>query len=301
LSYLAKVASDSDNLPGDKVPVEDLDHGRIEDILIAAAMAESVKEELLSVVDEKVDTTAPEEIPAEQVAPEVQEVLPETVPVNNAIVQEEDNAPHEQSQSLTEQTPPQLPVDIDIANESGSNIPPAPVETECPAVTDEEQHPMFQETDIPDWESLISYSEADDITTRLDDMEPTHDMQIPLGVSIRDVMEDMTNQDIDVNEDFSVFVPQINTIKPAAIDPLDIGNHFVKDTNFFEDVAQADNIPSKSPRKRKSLDSHSVIFSFTGDRDFATSAPERPLDEENVLPHLNILIIVRDQETENRT
>src|SRR5271170_82487 len=61
LAYLAEVASVRDPLPEERDTFEEeVTHGSIEDILTAAALAESMKEEIF-IVDEDVDVVMAEE------------------------------------------------------------------------------------------------------------------------------------------------------------------------------------------------------------------------------------------------
>src|SRR5579859_2369449 len=54
LSYLADVASTTEHIPQDDIPAEEeeLTHGSIEDLLTAAALAESMKEEIINAIDD---------------------------------------------------------------------------------------------------------------------------------------------------------------------------------------------------------------------------------------------------------
>jgi hypothetical protein len=287
LSYLARVASSSDHLPQDARLGEDgFEGGSIEDVLTAAALAESLKDELFSAVDEGEGTTVVEKDVSERIAPgEAVTIQRELTTIVNSVL----DTSTAQNEQLEFKSTPNLPDirDAAIDNETTAMNSAPSVYQEDTTIIGDEGHAEGEQDEIPDWDSLISFSEADD--TALLDAEPAHDMQIPLGPSIKYATEEMNSQEMDADEDLSVTVPHqyaVNTV--PTLDGLDgTGRVVDKDIQIFED-APMDDIHVQTASARQSLDNNSVIFSFPKEQTLVTSPPKRPVSEfnqqDNVLP-----------------
>jgi hypothetical protein len=152
LTYLAEVASGTDQLHQDETPVEDFEGGSIEDILTAAALAESLKDELLTAVDEEspckenVDDTSVEDPAAERVSVETEPVEAEPVesePVEPVLMESE-----------TEQAEPAIttqeiePVTATIINED-------PVLLEHPSLLSDQNPPEMQTKTVNEAASTV--------------------------------------------------------------------------------------------------------------------------------------------------
>src|SRR5271154_1357194 len=183
LAYLAEVASVRDSLPEECDTVEEeATHGSIEDILTAAALAESMKEEIF-IVDEDVNVTIAEEdedvdimalpgrMPDERI--EENQVLvtesvdesqyPMTASPAKSILEDVTETRQEivAQDSVVVIFPSQGPTDEMDANAKTTTT--APIEAETPV-----------EDDQDDWESLISYSEAEDNTVDQPSVQAQH-------------------------------------------------------------------------------------------------------------------------------
>jgi hypothetical protein len=103
-------------------------------------------------------------------------------------------------------------------------------------------------------------------------------------MSIRDAIDELNNQEANGDEDLSVSVPQSATFT--------LDGHASQGTiNIFQDVISEDDILTKVPSARQSLDNNSVIFSFPTEQALITSPPKRPLStstQDNVSPSNSI-------------
>ena len=286
LAYLAEVASVTEHLPEqkseDKSLAEDPAHGGIEDILTAAAMAESLKEELFAKIEGGVT-------PEEENEPEDEELVPpETVPgeavVEEAFMEEPNTAMPEpeqeektgDTQGLTQisqlVTLPQHDEVLDTETPVSPSIPHSPQEL-CAIVP----APSIETgATMDDWESLISFSEADETG------------EFAMDTDAPDSNEGMSLEQLKSTAMFDDEAP--DAIVTAGVEScLDEMGEFVPSTiTIFEDPCQQEDIPSSSgTRGRESLNNQ-VIFSLPTEKELTGSPPKRQIsslyDQENVPP-----------------
>jgi hypothetical protein len=274
LSYLAEVASTSDPLPHGEAPVEDgFECGSIEDLLTAAAMAESLKDELCSSVGDEKDILV-QGSAAERNTPDgtgVAVLQQNIAPLLEYRVEEQEG--------LNDESIPSLDHEIQVENIVDVPTVSLPYkEGDTVAVSADEHLTEPDKDDITDWGSLISFSEADEADP-LDDAEQPHDTQILPVVSIRDA-----SQELDTDEDLSVSVSHLPKITSTSLDGLDEAGHPANtDIRVFEDASE-DDIREDPPSARQSLDGNVAIFSIPTEHTVVTSPPKRPMapaDEQN--------------------
>ena len=247
LAYLAEVASVRDPLPEEPETVEDeVTHGSIEDILTAAAVAESMKEEIFFAegadvtIDEddedvdimtlpggEADETMKEDYPAvteSENEPKDSDIISAPDHLENTtqgphdLVETDDNA----SGTVLLQSQNEANVTVDTT---------APIKSEIPIEDDQDE-----------WESLISYSEAEDNTiehpSANDRGAPSEQDTLPGG----DVRE--TNK--------HPMVPSPNNT--VGIDEM--GQFAAPQFNFFEDPSEPD---QPVVQTRLSLDNAAIL------------------------------------------
>jgi hypothetical protein len=288
LAYLAEVASVSQHLPEELVE-EELAHGGIEDILTAAALAESMKEEIFlesedvlengddgDVSDVDVDImTVEDEAGVEEMCPEALEPI---VPPSEQIQQEPIPA-DEVSEDPEQENPSQLSQDvIGCENENTTvpkNISPPPVELQNEVVAEEEPlsyHHMSGADD--DWQSLISFSEADDTTADNNFEVETFEGQLPLELAVKDTSQDPV---IDAGEILLDCQPSKGQPSPrTTVGINEFGQFVAADIQLFEECIDTDDIPLSNGNSRESLD-NTVTLSFPAEQALITSPPKRQL------------------------
>lgn len=283
LAYLAEVASVRDPLPEEPETVEDeVTHGSIEDILTAAALAESMKEEIfisedadvtMDEDDEDVDITTLPGGDADETRKEDQPAVTESEdePKDSDII----SAP-ELHLGNTTQGPHDIVETDDNAsgtvllqsqNEAHTTVDTtAPIKSEIPIEDDQDE-----------WESLISYSEAEDNTidhTTANDRGASSEQDtLPAG---------------DVEE------TNVLPVVPSPNDTIGIdemGQFAAPLFNFFEDPSEPD---QPVVQTRLSLD-NTAILPFPTEQNLVTSPPKRQISAlnqlDNVTPHYLLLLI----------
>jgi hypothetical protein len=279
LAYLAEVASVRDPLPEERDTVEEeVTHGSIEDILTAAALAESMKEEIFIVDEDDVAMAEEDEdvdimtLPGRMLDEGIEE---NQVPVTKSVDESQYAVTASPAKSILENVtetprvivahnsldvaiiPSQGPTDeIDAKAKTATT---APIEAEA-----------LVEDDQEDWESLISYSEAGDNTV---DQSSVQAQYISLDGEILP-----TDETEEMNDNPIVLSP-IDTV-----DLDEIGQFVSPAINFFEDPSETD---QPTVQTRLSLDS-TTILSFSTHQNLVTSPPKRQssaLDQlDNVPP-----------------
>jgi hypothetical protein len=274
LNYLADVASVTDHLPqADTPPEEMLSYGTIEDILTAAALAESVKEEI-----EIFSNPSKEEVEGMNLAEEENE---EEVEVNIMTVEDEDCgtvtevqihelmqestqciAPEEQIQekAIEETTvgeavdqPMEGSAEREVSNMEEDAIPQRPLDTNEMHITDN------------DLESLISFSEADD-TIDVGKMDRSI-ASIPTKEATIDGTVEFAAEEIPVSLD--------ERLTPnASVGVNEMGEFVAPDINIFVDPVSIQENKPQSETVRLSMDTN-VIFKFSLDQDIIKSPPKR--------------------------
>jgi len=270
LAYLAEVASVRNPLPEEHDAVEEeVTHGSIEDILTAAALAESMKEEIFT-VDEDTEVT---------MAEEDEDVDIMTLP--GGLIEENQMPTRE---SVDE---PQHPMTASPAKTTLENVMEGPQDileqdknsVEVPFIQSQIEKDDNAETTTPieaktlvdddqdDWESLISYSEAEDNTVDQPTVPDQHISSEGAMLLTGDIGEMNNNlpspsHTIGLNETGQFVAPQIK---------------------FFED-SDAD---QPLVQTRLSLDS-TKILSFSTQQNLVTSLQKRQISTlnqpDNVLP-----------------
>ena len=281
LSYLAEVASVTEHLPEQKVeelPLEeDLAHGGIEGILTAAALAESMKEELFAetenvvIPDKDGSCSEDEQLPAT-------DSMHEDALVTGIRTEESKEATELDTETNNTQALPQIskPVTIPQNTETVDSGNPElessfslPVQSsEFPTIVDVQTNEVEQEMD-DDWEDLITYSEIDETKEfGLDDKEQ-ESKEILVGES--------TNSRLDREDSNAV-------LTAGTTNGLDEMEEIVSSKiTIFEELPEAKNLPVT--QERESLSSQ-VIFSIPQEKDLISSPPKRQIsssyEQENV-------------------
>ena len=249
LSYLAEVAAISDHLPEHQNHMEDTTHGSIEDILTAAALAESMKEEIFTVVEEDPTKSTTEGTASESEEEDVdimtiEEGVVETKETNELITVVETDEPEEvtAAESLT--------TNLREPAIEESIIPPTAEENLKTTAPGEESQKQDQD-DTLDLESLLTLSEATDYNIE----EQTQDIQIPVGQSIKDALDELSSETINSDEEFSTVITKLDHPASAPSDSVgfnQVGQFVVPQFTLFQDVVD-------TGRKRKSLDPTTVF------------------------------------------
>jgi hypothetical protein len=247
LAYLAELASVRDPAPEDLPSVEEVTHGSIEDILTAAALAESFQDEIFIT----------EDAPAPDVDQEDEEV--DIMNVMEDMVLEPSVHPLVSTMERQESTAPSASIEDEVVAEVAEMNPVDELGIDKAAVDD------F------DAESLISYSEAE-ITVEASKQEGTQDLQIPSGHSANDAIVSFVEKAI---EEVESTVHLTEMVTPAETVGINETGQFTSPAiNIFEDQVNSDN-PSNP---RQPLD-HSVIFSFSATQIVIPSPPKRQISD----------------------
>ena len=267
---------------------EEFTHAGVEDILTAASLAESLKEEIFTVSDshQQVD-----EIDVEDNYVDIM-TAPEEAGAANA---EEAEEGHDAGETLDQSHPsatifgadPQAilasvpgSVPRQVALESNSTVINSvnPPDNASASTILENISPSEENVDQDDLQSLISFSEAEDtIAGRLD--EQTQDAHIHLEQSLNNSLSTSEETQAD-NEDCwqqNENVPPNDTVRVN-----EIGDFVVPEIKFFEDAIVEDDLPIQNEQSRLSLD-NTFIFSLPTEQALITSPPKRQisLNEEN--------------------
>ena len=282
LAYLAGVASVTGHLPEqileDKSQEEEAAQGGVEDILTAAALAESMKEELFTETEDDVLSA----LPAEE-ADLINEALlfTESVSGNTNV---SDFAAELARPQLDDRNDIQDPMQIsESTNLSHSNekesspspsISPFPIESQEAA--ENAPAPAIEDRAIADddWESLISFSEVDETreltmdTTALDSNE---DMSVLENTGTR--MIDGQGSEVVMTGEVTGCLDEAEGFGPSKI-------------LIFHDPSDPEGATSSRIHGRESLDNQ-VIFSIPSKKETTGSPPKRQIaldEQENVRP-----------------
>ena len=278
LAYLAEVASVRDPLPEERDTVEEeATHGSIEDILTAAALAESMKEEIF-IVDEDADVATAEEdedvdimtlpgrMPDEGIEGSQVPVTESVDESQYAITPSPAKFVLENVAEIPRVIVAQNSVDVAIIPSHGptdemdanaKTTPTAPIEAEA-----------LVEDDQDDWESLISYSEAEDNTV---------DQPSLRAQRISSDGEILPTDEIEEMNDKPVVPSPIDTV---GLDEM--GQFVTPEINFFEDPSETD---QPTVQTRLSLD-NTTILSFSTHQNLVTSPPKRQSSALNQLDNV---------------
>jgi len=265
VTYLADLASVRDPVPEGLHPIEEeVTNGSIEDILTAAALAESFQDEIFITEDVQVPVFQPDE---EDVAVDIMTATEDTV-------DERSEAPTELSRVIQNQetpvgSPRPTSASVDDAVEEFVQINPV----DNGLIIDE---PAEMEDD--DSESLISYSEAE-VTVETATLEDIQHVNDPLAHSVTVAIDNfvqITSEEAEMTA-LPNFVASADTV---GID--ETGQFTAPAIHILEDQVPSDNLPML----RQSLD-HSVLFSVSTEQIIFPSPPKRQLSichEDNVAP-----------------
>jgi len=249
LAYLADFTSVRDPVSEVLHPIdEEVTHGSIEDILTAAAVAESIQDQIF--VAEDVHVTAFE--PHEQgVEVDIMNITEDALKESSEVTPELSGAIQNEETRLGSPHPPSLLVK-DTMNES-VHVSPAD-----DGLTIDE--PAELQND--DSESLISYSEAE-ITFETAILEDIQVVDVPLGHSADVAIDSVVRTDFEE-------VEGTNLVTTAdTIDIHETGQITVPAVQILEDQILSNNLPMSG----QSLH-HSVIFSFSTEEIVIPSPPK---------------------------
>ena len=127
-----------------------------------------------------------------------------------------------------------------------------------------------------DWQSLISFSEADD-TTADNNFEAEFDRQIPLEPEVKDTSQDPDAQTMDADEMRLDSQPSNEQPSPrTTVGINEMGQFVAGEIKLFEDCIDTDDIPVPKGNSRESLD-NTITFSFPAEQALITSPPKRHL------------------------
>lgn len=257
MAYLAELASVRDPVP-EEPSIEEVTHGSIEDILTAAALAESFQDEIFLT----------EDVPAPTVDQEDEEV--DIMTVMEEMVREPSVHALSSTIETQESTAPRALIEVEVVAEVAEVDP-----------VDELAIDGAAELDDFDAESLISYSEAE-ITVETSMQQGTQDLQVPLGHSLNDAI--VRSVDEAVEEAESTVHPTEMVTLAETVGINESGQFTSPAINIFEDQV----VPVDASYSTQSLD-HSVIFSFSAKQIVIPSPPKRQASdnqENSVICHL---------------
>lgn len=297
------MASVRDCIPEGSNPVEEFTQESVEDILTAAALAESLKEEIFIISDshQQVD-----EIQVEDEDVEIMMIHEEAATENVEVAEGQDEKTSDEPQpsakffGAASQTSPQGSVHQQISLEYNSTIIDSVnfLDNASASTIPENVFPSEKNDDQDDWESLISFSEAEDtVASRLD--EQTHDMQIPLEQSLNNNVL-VANKEIRTENEVCS-QPNENFTSNDTIGVNEMGECVAREIKMFEDAVTEDVLPVQN-EPRLSLDS-TVIFSLPAEQALVTSPPKRQIslnEKSNVsfsFKNIANILVVRRKET----
>lgn len=274
LAYLAEVASVRDPLPEEPETVEDeVTHGSIEDILSAAAVAESMKEEIFIVEDADVTMDEEDEDIDITTLPggEADEIMKEDHP---AVTESEDEPKDSDIISVPElhfENTTQGPHEIVETDDNASGAVPLRSQNEEQTIVETTapiESEILIEDDQDEWESLISYSEAEEDDTI------EHPTANDRGTSSE--QETLPAGDVEETNEHPMIPSPNNTV---GIDEM--GQFAAPQFNFFEDPPE----PDQPVQTRLSLD-NTAILSFPTEQNLVTSPPKRQISALNQLDNV---------------
>jgi hypothetical protein len=239
--------------------------------LTAAALAESMKEEIFTIQD----NTDPDESPL------VEDDVDLTTVSEAEVVErqvEETISPLKDQISLSAPVSAVEQLATTDGQISAPEVPHTVLTSPKPHDDngDSSVHPLSlsgigYNGDTEDWESLISFSEAGDTSAEYDLSEQTHDMQIPIGQSIREALEDIIDQDTEDEGVFTETQAKGESVPNDTVGLNENGQFVSPEINFFRDGTES---KTSNDMKRLSLD-NAAIFSFSAEQALITSPPKR--------------------------
>jgi len=289
LAYLAEVAAVKDRNPDDPNPVEEeFTQASIENILTAAALAESLKEEIFIVSDGRNDDNVGEE--DENIITFPEEIVLETVEDAEEVQDAEEKLDRSQPYAPILDTNPRPIFASDQESVSQyvmleqDNAVKNSIDSVSPddAITDiipQHNSTTEENTDQDDVESLISFSEAED-TIASGPEERIGDVQIPLGEALQDALmasNEEAEGKVDIRSQPNEYITPNDTVGVN-----EMGDFVAPEINFFEDAITEDNRSIRNEQPRLALD-NLVIFSLPTKQARITSPPKRQisLNEQN--------------------
>ena len=253
---MAEVASITDHLPERENHVEeDNTHGSIEDILTAAALAESMKEEIFTLVGEE-PLHQEQRTDAESEESEEEDVDIMTV---EEIVVETKASDEITSVDHVNETPQTTPEELSTAETLAAiemHIEELSADQEAgenkELVT--EENPKEDRDGTLDLESLLSLSEA----SEYDIEESTHDIQIRLGQSINDALDGIAIENAEDDKELSALIAtgdNLPSLQTESVGGNEVGEFVASQFAMFQDDSNSIDLG----RKRKSLDPTTVL------------------------------------------
>lgn len=272
LNYLADVASIRDHLPQSCTPPEEiLPQGTIEDILTAAALAESMKDEIFnSAVGRHSTDVNPEQEEDDQDVEidiitvdekQIQEIQ-ESIPEENVylpdfqVIAEIEKADAEQHEDT-------LKSETCLSNNAveqlvvvGGQVDEAP--------RGEENAPPIEDNQVDDLDSLISFSEAEDNDAQDLNEQESH------TVNLDELQGEENFQPLE----HSTASTEPNETPAVTVGVNEIGEFIAASVEVFEDAAPAEEDTTRKDVNRLSMDGN-VIFKFAFDQTIVRSPPKR--------------------------
>jgi hypothetical protein len=289
LSYLADVASVSQHLPEEPAE-EEFVHEGIENILTAAALAESMKEEIfmeevMAPISAKDDDDSDVDVDIMTVDDEaiIKEVIMEEADTMVSLAEKDEQAkspPDDVSlaQENTDRDMSEIPYDVTNSEDAPSfDFSQSLAGIETNVAEHQEQIPNHQMTVVDDdWESLISFSEADD-TIGVENINAEEDnVQNPMEPSGQEAEQNMGTSKTELSS-----LPSEEKPTPAATVGInEVGEFVSAEIKFFEDAVETDEVPVQNGNPRESL-GNNVTFSVPPEQALIKSPPKRHLSSSS--------------------
>jgi len=290
------VASVRDPLPSEVPVEEEITHGSIEDILTAAALAESMKQEIFTVAEDNFDNHQ------DDIDSESEDVDVTTVPEDSyvQVAFAINSAPADHPQEMCEIGPRQALPDFptkaeNVVEQENSAAEPPPLSMTVTYDALEIRSHSKLDDDQDGNESLISFSEADDT------------IEIHDKTNVAQKSFEQTKQTEAGEEPVGHETPSDKNITPNdTVGINEMGDFVTPEINFFEDTIMENKGVPQTANERLSLD-NTAIFSFPANQTLVTSPPKRQITALNE-PNNNVFpfppkfsnsFLVRQQETQN--
>jgi hypothetical protein len=227
-----------------------------------------------------------------------EETISEGVEGVGEVRQSKELVEHVESESHIEQV-----VDVTISEQNFSAIQPDMKEKDiitdsailtspvnAIATAKKEDQSRQEMDDDEDWESLISFSEAENSATEGDLGDQTRNVQILAGHSAKDAQETIISEEVYATEEIAGQL--LESITPNdTVGTNEIGQFVTPEINFFEDTITTDDLPTQNDNKTLSHD-NTIMFCVSTEQALITSPPKRQISslnqQDNVSFHFEI-------------
>jgi len=272
LNYLADVASVRDHLPQSCTPPEEiLPQGTIEDILTAAALAESMKDEIFNspvgrhstdVISEQEEDDQDVEIDIITVDEKQIEEIQESIPEENVYLPDS-QVIAEMEKANAEEREDTLKSVICISNNAveqlvviGGQVDEVP--------RGEVNAPPIEDNRMDDLDSLISFSEAEDNDAQNLNEHQSHTVNLD-ELQVEENLQPLEH---------STASTEPNETPAVTVGVNEIGEFDAGRVEVFEDAAPAEEDNTRKDVNRLSMDGN-VILKFAFDQKIVRSPPKR--------------------------